>query len=106
MKTLLTSLALLAVAGSAHGATTQKCSDAQHRVAWPHCRHSDADGGSRRAPGERTLETMAIGKAGAINAALLAVAVLANSRPELREKLRAYRNEQTETVLQNRALTV
>lgn len=50
--------------------------------------------------------TLAIGKAGAINAALLAVAVLANSRPELREKLRAYRNEQTETVLQNRALTV
>jgi 5-(carboxyamino)imidazole ribonucleotide mutase len=48
--------------------------------------------------------TLAIGKAGATNAALLAVAVLANSRPELREKLRAYRNEQTETVLQNRHL--
>jgi 5-(carboxyamino)imidazole ribonucleotide mutase len=50
--------------------------------------------------------TLAIGKAGATNAALLAVAVLANSRPELREKLRAYRNEQTETVLQNRHLPV
>lgn len=46
--------------------------------------------------------TLAIGKAGAINAALLAVAVLSNSRPELREKLRAYRNEQTATVLENR----
>jgi len=43
--------------------------------------------------------TLAIGKAGAKNAALLAVAILANSRPELREKLRAWRVEQTETVL-------
>lgn len=43
--------------------------------------------------------TLAIGKAGATNAALLAIAVLANSRPELREKLRKYRNEQTERVL-------
>ncbi len=42
--------------------------------------------------------TLAIGKAGAINAALLAIAVLANSRPELREKLRKFRNEQTEKV--------
>ncbi|HEY9687882.1 MAG TPA: 5-(carboxyamino)imidazole ribonucleotide mutase [Coleofasciculaceae cyanobacterium] len=50
--------------------------------------------------------TLAIGKAGATNAALLAVAVLANSRPELREKLRAYRTEQTETVLQNRHLPI
>jgi 5-(carboxyamino)imidazole ribonucleotide mutase len=48
--------------------------------------------------------TMAIGKAGAINAALMAVAVLANSRPDLREKLREYRREQTETVLENRQL--
>ncbi|HEY9870563.1 MAG TPA: 5-(carboxyamino)imidazole ribonucleotide mutase [Candidatus Obscuribacterales bacterium] len=35
--------------------------------------------------------TLAIGKAGAVNAALMAVAILANKRPELREKLRAYR---------------
>jgi 5-(carboxyamino)imidazole ribonucleotide mutase len=48
--------------------------------------------------------TMAIGKAGAINAALLTVAVLANSRPDLREKLRRYRDEQTATVLENRHL--
>ena len=43
--------------------------------------------------------TLAIGKAGAVNAALLAVSILANSRPELREKLKKFRQEQTETVL-------
>ncbi len=46
--------------------------------------------------------TLAIGKAGAINAALLAVAILSNSRPALREKLRAFRREQTDSVLENR----
>jgi 5-(carboxyamino)imidazole ribonucleotide mutase len=45
--------------------------------------------------------TLAIGKAGATNAALLAVAILANSRPELRQKLRAFRDEQTRAVLAN-----
>jgi 5-(carboxyamino)imidazole ribonucleotide mutase len=50
--------------------------------------------------------TMAIGKAGAINAALLAVAVLANQDSDMRERLRAFRTEQTETVLQNRHLAV
>jgi len=48
--------------------------------------------------------TLAIGKAGATNAALLSIAVLANKRPELREKLRAYRTEQTDTVLKDRHL--
>ncbi len=43
--------------------------------------------------------TMAIGKAGAINAALLAVSILALNDPQLREKLEAFRREQTETVL-------
>jgi 5-(carboxyamino)imidazole ribonucleotide mutase len=43
--------------------------------------------------------TLAIGPAGARNAALLAVAILANSRPELREKLRKFRAEQSERVL-------
>jgi len=43
--------------------------------------------------------TLAIGKAGAINAALLAVAILANSRPQLREKLKQYRQNQTDRVL-------
>ena len=38
--------------------------------------------------------TLAIGKAGATNAALLAVAMLANSRPNLRKKLRAFRADQ------------
>jgi 5-(carboxyamino)imidazole ribonucleotide mutase len=38
---------------------------------------------------------LAIGQAGATNAALLAVAILANTRPELREKLRRFREEQT-----------
>ncbi|HKH10468.1 MAG TPA: 5-(carboxyamino)imidazole ribonucleotide mutase [Rubrobacter sp.] len=40
--------------------------------------------------------TLAIGKAGATNAALLAVAILANTRPGLREGLRAFRREQAE----------
>ena len=42
--------------------------------------------------------TLAIGEAGATNAALLAVAILANTRPDLRARLRAYRQEQTEKV--------
>lgn len=43
--------------------------------------------------------TLAIGEAGAKNAALLAVAILANSRPDLRESLHAFRFEQTNSVL-------
>lgn len=42
--------------------------------------------------------TLAIGPSGATNAALLAVAVLANTRPELREKLRRFREEQASKV--------
>ena len=38
--------------------------------------------------------TLAIGKAGATNAALLAIAILANSRPDLKKKLREFRLEQ------------
>jgi 5-(carboxyamino)imidazole ribonucleotide mutase len=45
-------------------------------------------------PGGIPVGTLAIGKPGAINAALLAVAILANKRPELREQLRKYRAEQ------------
>ncbi len=45
--------------------------------------------------------TLAIGKAGAINAALLAISILANSRPELREKLRQFREKQTAKVLKD-----
>jgi 5-(carboxyamino)imidazole ribonucleotide mutase len=50
-------------------------------------------------PGGIPVGTLAIGKAGAINAALLAVAILANSRPELREKLRKFREDQTAKVM-------
>lgn len=45
-------------------------------------------------PGGVPVGTLAIGKAGATNAALLAIAILANSRPDLREKLRRFRDEQ------------
>ena len=50
-------------------------------------------------PGGIPVGTLAIGKPGATNAALLAVAILAGKRPELREKLRAFREEQTAKVL-------
>ncbi|MFL6216011.1 MAG: 5-(carboxyamino)imidazole ribonucleotide mutase [Blastocatellia bacterium] len=43
--------------------------------------------------------TLAIGRAGAINAALLATAMLGNKYPPLREALKAYRQKQTQTVL-------
>jgi 5-(carboxyamino)imidazole ribonucleotide mutase len=49
-------------------------------------------------PGGVPVGTLAIGTAGAKNAALLAVRILAGSRPELREKLRAYHLEQAEQV--------
>ncbi|ODS90470.1 MAG: 5-(carboxyamino)imidazole ribonucleotide mutase [Comamonas sp. SCN 65-56] len=41
------------------------------------------------------VATFAIGAAGAANAALFAVALLANERPALRERLQAFRAEQT-----------
>ncbi|HUA19927.1 MAG TPA: 5-(carboxyamino)imidazole ribonucleotide mutase [Bryobacteraceae bacterium] len=49
-------------------------------------------------PGGVPVGTMAIGKAGAQNAALLAVAILANHDPALREKLRAFREQQAAQV--------
>lgn len=48
--------------------------------------------------------TLAIGAPGARNAALLAVAILANSRPELRERLRQFRAQQKEKVLRESSL--
>jgi 5-(carboxyamino)imidazole ribonucleotide mutase len=45
------------------------------------------------------VATLAIGEAGAKNAALLAISILANSRPELRSKLHEFRQNQTDTVL-------
>lgn len=53
-------------------------------------------------PGGIPVGTLAIGKAGARNAGLLAVAILATTRPELRERLRDFRERQTETVLNDR----
>ena len=49
-------------------------------------------------PGGVPVATMAIGSAGATNAGLLAVAMLAVRRPPLREALRAFRQEQARTV--------
>ena len=45
-------------------------------------------------PGGIPVGTLAIGKPGAINAALFAVAILANSQPELRQKLHEFRDSQ------------
>jgi 5-(carboxyamino)imidazole ribonucleotide mutase len=45
--------------------------------------------------------TLAIGKAGAINAALLAAAILGNKHKTYRKALHEYRHEQTEAVLEN-----
>lgn len=49
-------------------------------------------------PGGIPVGTLAIGKAGATNAALLAVAILANHDENLRAKLRAFREEQAQRV--------
>ena len=51
-------------------------------------------------PGGVPVGTLAIGKPGATNAGLLAVSILSNTRPDLRVKLRAFRDEQTEKVRQ------
>ena len=47
------------------------------------------------------VATLAIGKAGAVNAALLAAAIIGNKHPEAREALRRYRASQTQAVLDN-----
>jgi 5-(carboxyamino)imidazole ribonucleotide mutase len=51
-------------------------------------------------PGGVPVATLAIGKPGATNAGLLAVAILAVSRPDLRGRLRAFREDQTQKVRQ------
>lgn len=48
--------------------------------------------------------TLAVGEPGAINAALMAAAILANTRPELRETLRSWRTKRTEAVLSDREI--
>jgi len=50
-------------------------------------------------PGGIPVGTLAIGKAGAINAALLAAAMLGNKHPEIREALRKFRQTQSAKVL-------
>jgi 5-(carboxyamino)imidazole ribonucleotide mutase len=45
--------------------------------------------------------TLAIGKAGAVNAALLAAAIVGNKYPQYRQALHEFRRQQTETVLSN-----
>jgi 5-(carboxyamino)imidazole ribonucleotide mutase len=50
-------------------------------------------------PGGVPVGTLAIGRAGAVNAALLAAQLLGTGRPEIRESVRRYRNGRTERVL-------
>jgi 5-(carboxyamino)imidazole ribonucleotide mutase len=45
--------------------------------------------------------TLAIGRAGAVNAALLAASILGGKYPEIREALKKYRDELTRSVLDN-----
>lgn len=47
------------------------------------------------------VATLAIGRAGAVNAALLATSILANKYPGLKANLEQYRAQQTQAVLQN-----
>jgi 5-(carboxyamino)imidazole ribonucleotide mutase len=46
--------------------------------------------------------TLAIGKAGATNAALLAIAILSTTRPDLRKRLHAFRDAQTKRILNDK----
>jgi 5-(carboxyamino)imidazole ribonucleotide mutase len=50
-------------------------------------------------PGGIPVGTLAIGKAGAVNAALLAAAILGNKHAAIREALRKFRSEQTDRVM-------
>jgi len=47
------------------------------------------------------VATLAIGRAGAVNAALLAASILANSNNDIKQALKAFRANQTEQVLNN-----
>ena len=50
-------------------------------------------------PGGIPVGTLAIGKAGATNAALLAAAILGGSRPEMLDKIRDYRQKRADKIL-------
>ncbi len=53
-------------------------------------------------PGGIPVGTLAVGKAGAVNAALLALAILANKRPDLRKKLKQFRADQASKILKEK----
>ncbi len=53
-------------------------------------------------PGGIPVGTLAIGKAGATNAALLAASILANKHPAIKARLKKFRQEQTQTVLKHK----
>ncbi|QDV48840.1 5-(carboxyamino)imidazole ribonucleotide mutase [Gimesia fumaroli] len=55
-------------------------------------------------PGGVPVGTLAIGESGAKNAALLAIRILGNSRPELRKQMHDFCQNQTDTVLDNSEL--
>ncbi len=55
-------------------------------------------------PGGVPVGTLAIGQAGAKNAGLLAVRMLGNEQPELREKLRKFSNDQQQHVMETSEL--
>ena len=50
-------------------------------------------------PGGIPVATMAIGRAGALNAALMAAAILGGSRPELLDQIQAYRDRRAKKIL-------
>ena len=53
-------------------------------------------------PGGIPVGTLAIGKAGAVNAALLAIAILANKDSKLRKKLKQFRKDQADKILKEK----
>ena len=55
-------------------------------------------------PGGVPVGTLAIGASGSKNAALLAIRILANSRPEMRKKLQAFHDQQAAQVMENSEL--
>ena len=52
-------------------------------------------------PGGIPVGTLAIGPAGAVNAALLAASIVGSTRPEVREAVRRWREERTRAVLED-----
>ena len=57
-------------------------------------------------PGGIPVATMAIGKAGAINAGLFAASILSGKYPEFRQAIQKYRDTQAEKILENSTLKI